>query len=99
MPPAIQSAIAFANDEEKPETWKKKTQNVVKAAFVELNPVATAFNIPPQEELCNATREHQCNWDAYRSFTRQPDHSEASFREQKLCTKHGIDKIDQYLDV
>ena len=99
MPPALQAALYDSTEEKKVSYFRLRKEKIIKAAQNELQSCNDLFHVTSFEELMNATKENQLEWDAVSNFKRSPHQSEESYAEQYVAVKHCVKVIDRYCSV
>ena len=99
MPPALQAALYDSTEEKKVSYFRFRKEKIIKAAQNELQSCNDLFNVPSFEELMNATKENQLEWDPVSNFKRSLHQSEESYNEQLIAVKHCVSVIDRYCSI
>jgi predicted GIY-YIG superfamily endonuclease len=94
MPPVQFSLLARSMEDKMIKNRRESLKKTIDAIYIELDELINTCNIPPKEELLNATLNNPCNWDPIASFTKGINQSEESFNEQKFAIQTCIQAID-----
>ena len=72
---------------------------MITASKNELQSCNDLYNVPSFDDLMNATKENQLQWDPVSNFKRSRNQSEESFKEQYAAVKHCVRAIDKYCSI
>ena len=72
---------------------------MVQAKKIELGDAHGRCQLPPLDELLNATIIEPLDWDPIVNFRKTPTQTDASYKEQLLAIKVCVESINSYLDL
>ena len=70
---------------------------IFQAEICELGDAHGRFQVPPLDELLNATIDEPLDWDPVVDFKKTPTQTDASYKEQLFAIKLCIESINSYL--
>ena len=99
MPPVQLSTLFGSNDEEIRQHVISIKKTFIEAISLELGSSYDDCNIPPKEQIINASKAFPLHWNALESFRQSNVQSDSSFDEQKKAIEVSCSAIDKYIDM
>ena len=96
LPPLLQTEVLRQKNELIEKLYSDFHLGIVNAAFQEMKNVIDLYEIPPKEYFLQPSISNEY-WDAFSSFKKSINQSDASFQEQRKTLKHAIDTINHYM--